>query len=102
MITESVLDFHPSDPKSHDWAETNYFAFFNAEHAVCGHPPRLSGSGLRILGCKAGPRHGGGELEHGLSHPPRTGCHTNLKQDQEQALLPIEQRRTMTPAEAQD
>lgn len=37
MITEQDLDFHPTDPACHNWAETNYFAFFNAERAICGH-----------------------------------------------------------------
>jgi hypothetical protein len=37
MITDKDLDFHLADPVFHNWAETNYFAFFNAEHAICGH-----------------------------------------------------------------
>ena len=28
MIKDSDIDFHPTDSAAHDWAETNYFAFF--------------------------------------------------------------------------
>jgi hypothetical protein len=37
MITDKDLDLHVTDPKAHNWAETNYFAFFIPEHGICGH-----------------------------------------------------------------
>ena len=37
MILDKDLEFHPTDPQAHNWAETNYFAFFIPEHAICGH-----------------------------------------------------------------
>lgn len=49
MITGNDLDFHPADPDCHDWAETNYFAFFNAEHAVCGHLQALFRPNLGVV-----------------------------------------------------
>jgi len=49
MITDKDLDFHPTDPNAHDWAETNYFAFFNAEHAVCGHLQALFRPNLGVV-----------------------------------------------------
>lgn len=49
MITDKDLDFHPADPEAHDWAETNYFAFFNAEHGVCGHLQALFRPNLGVV-----------------------------------------------------
>ena len=49
MITDKDLDFHPTDPNAHDWAETNYFAFWNAEHAVCGHLQALFRPNLGVV-----------------------------------------------------
>jgi hypothetical protein len=34
MIKESDVEFHRPDPTYHDWAETNYFGFYNAEYAI--------------------------------------------------------------------
>ena len=49
MITDKDLDFHATDPDCHNWAETNYFAFFNAEHAVCGHLQALFRPNLGVV-----------------------------------------------------
>lgn len=37
MIKDSDVEFHPADPNYHDWAETNYFGFYNAEHRLVGN-----------------------------------------------------------------
>jgi len=49
MITDADIDFHPANPKSHDWAETNYFAFFNAERGICGHLQALFRPNLGVV-----------------------------------------------------
>lgn len=49
MISAKDLDFHTTDPDCHNWAETNYFAFFNAEHAVCGHLQALFRPNLGVV-----------------------------------------------------
>ena len=49
MIADKDLDFHPTDPAAHNWAETNYFAFFNAERAVCGHLQALFRPNLGVV-----------------------------------------------------
>jgi hypothetical protein len=49
MITDKDLDFHATDPDCHNWAETNYFAFWNAEHAVCGHLQALFRPNLGVV-----------------------------------------------------
>jgi hypothetical protein len=37
MVLDKDLKFHATDPKAHNWAETNYFASFIPELAICGH-----------------------------------------------------------------
>lgn len=49
MITDEDVDFHPADPAVHDWAETNYFAFFNAERRICGHLQALFRPNLGVV-----------------------------------------------------
>ncbi|WP_374413847.1 hypothetical protein [Novosphingobium colocasiae] len=49
MITDADVDFHPTDPAAHDWAETNYFAFFNAEERVFGHIQALFRPNLGVV-----------------------------------------------------
>jgi len=49
MITDKDLDFHATEPAAHNWAETNYFAFWNAEHAVCGHLQALFRPNLDVV-----------------------------------------------------
>ncbi|MFW2828757.1 DUF7065 domain-containing protein [Sphingomonas sp. ID0503] len=49
MIQDADIDFHPTDPDQHDWAETNYFAFFNAELGICGHLQALFRPNLGVV-----------------------------------------------------
>lgn len=49
MIKDSDIDFHPTDELVHDWAETNYFAFFNAEKRICGHLQALFRPNLGVV-----------------------------------------------------
>lgn len=49
MITDADIDFHPTDPACHDWAETNYFAFFDAEARICGHLQALFRPNLGVV-----------------------------------------------------
>ena len=49
MITDRDIDFHPADKAIHDWAETNYFAFFNAERRICGHLQALFRPNLGVV-----------------------------------------------------
>lgn len=37
MITDADVDFHAPQADAHDWAETNYFGFYNAEHRLVGN-----------------------------------------------------------------
>ena len=49
MITDKDIDFHPTDPSIHNWAETNYFAFFNAEQRIFGHLQALFRPNLGVV-----------------------------------------------------
>lgn len=49
MIKDQDIDFHPTDPDAHDWAETNYFGFFNAEQRVFGHLQALFRPNLGVV-----------------------------------------------------
>ena len=37
MIKEKDVEFHKPDPNHHAWAETNYFGFYNVDHAIVGN-----------------------------------------------------------------
>jgi len=49
VIKDSDIDFHKTDPSIHNWAETNYFAFFNAERRIAGHLQALFRPNLGVV-----------------------------------------------------
>jgi hypothetical protein len=49
VIVDADIDFHNTDPNVHHWAETNYFAFFNAELGIAGHLQALFRPNLGVV-----------------------------------------------------